>query len=256
MVVWSLMPAAWLSGLNGIVVQSVPLVLGAVGFGAVMVARGRASWRMMGWGGGRPHGVAFLGGLGVGAATALGALLVAVVAGGARIVLTGEPLGSYLPAAGWVGVGLGLAALAEELVFRGYPLARLAEVTGKARASVLLAVPFALVHLGNPEVSALGIANVGLASLVMSAAFFTLGGLPAAWGVHLGWNGALAIGADAPVSGITPGLPMLEFDAGAPIWITGGTFGPEGGLAATVAMGGTLIWLSRRAVRAEEGGVT
>jgi hypothetical protein len=54
------------------------------------------------------------------------------------------------------------------------------------------------------------------------------------------------------VSGIALGLPVLEFDAGTVAWVTGGPFGPEGGIAASIAMGGALIWFGRRAARAGE----
>jgi hypothetical protein len=118
---------------------------------------------------------------------------------------------------------------------------------------VVFAVVFAVAHVANPEVSSLGLANIGIASLVLSAAFFTRGGLPMAWGVHAGWNGGLALGADAPVSGLTFDVPVLEFFAGRTTWVTGGAFGPEGGIAASATMAVALIWLSRRAARAGEG---
>ncbi|MEE8572380.1 MAG: CPBP family intramembrane glutamic endopeptidase, partial [Gemmatimonadota bacterium] len=138
-------------------------------------------------------------------------------------------------------------------LFRGYPLARLAVPLGKVGASVALAVVFAGAHLTNPEVSTLGLVNIGLASLVLSAAFFTPGGLPLAWGVHLGWNGGLALGADAPVSGLTFDIPALEFVTERSAWVTGGSFGPEGGIAASVAMAVALIWLSQGSKRAGKG---
>jgi hypothetical protein len=40
----------------------------------------------------------------------------------------------------------------------------------------------------------------------------------------------------APVSGLPFEIPWIEFNPGAPAWITGGPFGPEGGLLATVAL--------------------
>jgi hypothetical protein len=87
----------------------------------------------------------------------------------------------------------------------------------------------------------------------MSAAFFGRGGLPAAWGVHLGWNAGLGVGVDAPVSGLGLNLPLVEYRAGGPEWITGGLFGPEGGLAATVTFGVALVWFVRNIDIREEG---
>ncbi len=230
---------------------SLPVVVAALAINAVMATRRWASWPLMGW----PERRAGLRGLGagmlLGVGMALTALALALAAGGARVVRTGEPVSAYLAVAAGLVAMLAIAALAEELLFRGYPLARLAQGVGRVGASLVLALAFALLHLGNPEISPMGLANIGLAGLVMSAAFFTPGALPAAWGVHLGWNAGLAVSADAPVSGIALGVPMLDFAPGQPVWISGGAFGPEGGLAATVAMSAALMWLVHVANRGE-----
>ena len=247
------LPDPWLDGVWGQAVSVLAMLVAAIVVNLTLVIRGWATWKMLGWNGGARDRAALAFGTALGLAVAFVALSVAVVVGGARIELTGEPITGYLVVAGRVGLVLLLAALAEELVFRGYPLARLAAPVGKVGASVALAAVFAGAHAWNPEVSTLGLVNIGLASLVLSAAFFTPGGLPLAWGVHFGWNGGLAIGADAPVSGLTFDIPALEFVTGRSAWVTGGTFGPEGGIAGSVAMAVALIWLSQRATRAGEG---
>ena len=247
------LPKEWVDGRWSALMSSLPVVVAALAVNAVLVWRGWATWRMLGWTGDRRDVGAWWRGAAVGALIAAVALAVAIVVGGARIEVTGERFSAYLAVALPLAVGLVVAALAEELLFRGYPLARLAEPVGKVWASLVLAVVFAAAHGANPDVAPLGLVNVGLASLVLSAAFFTPGGLPLAWGVHFGWNGGLALGADAPVSGLTFDIPVLGFLPGRSTWVTGGAFGPEGGVAASVAMAGALIWLSRRAARAGEG---
>lgn len=247
------LPDPWLDGMWGQAVSVVVMLVAAVVVNLALVARGWATWKTLGWNGGVRDRAAFAFGTVFGLAVAFVALSIALVIGEARIEFTGEAFTAYLLVAGQVGLVLLVAALAEELLFRGYPLARLAVPVGKVGASVALAVVFAGAHILNPEVSTLGLVNIGLASLVLSAAFFTPGGLPLAWGIHLGWNGGLALGADAPVSGLTFDIPALEFVTGRSAWLTGGTFGPEGGIAASVAMGVALIWLSQRATRAGEG---
>ena len=248
------LPDQWLDGQWGPAVSTVVMLLAALVVNVAIVVRGWGTWKLLGWNGGTRDRAALAFGTVLGLAIAFMAITVAVVIGGARIELTGEPFTAYLVVAGRVGLVLLVAALAEELLFRGYPLARLAAPMGKVGASVALAVVFAGAHLTNPEVSTLGLVNIGLASLVLSAAFFTPGGLPLAWGVHFGWNGGLALGADAPVSGLTFDIPALEFATGRSAWVTGGTFGPEGGIAASVAMAVALIWLSQGSKkRAGEG---
>jgi membrane protease YdiL (CAAX protease family) len=155
----------------------------------------------------------------------------------------------FLAVAVPLAIGLAGAALLEELLFRGFPLSRLARAVGRVVAAVVLAVAFAWAHLGNPEVSGVGLANIGLASLLLAAAFFTGGGLGTATGLHLGWNAGLVFGADAPVSGLRFGLPGLEFAPGPRMWWTGGGFGPEGGLAATLVLAAALVWWTHAAAR-------
>ena len=248
-------PTSWLMGTWGLVVATVPVVVACAAVNGVLVWKGWATWGTLGWRGLRQDAAALLGGTLVGGAMVVVALALAF-AGGARLEITGEPFSAYLRVAFPIAAGLLIAALAEELLFRGFPLMRLARALGKFRASLGLAVLFACAHLWNPDVSLLGLVNIGLASLVLSIAFFTPGGLPLAWGVHVGWNGGLALGADAPVSGLTFDIPVLEFFSGRAGWLTGGAFGPEGGIAASVALVGALIWLKPRVAWAgEEAGI-
>jgi membrane protease YdiL (CAAX protease family) len=247
--------AALVVGQEGVLAMasgSAAIVLAAVAVYAALMRLGWATRHMVGLRGAALASRPLALGVVIGLLMAAAAIALALAAGSARVVITGEPLLRFLPVAGSLALLLALAALAEELLFRGYPLARLAAVMGKTGASVLLAGVFALVHVWNPNVSALGLVNIALAALVLSAAFFTPGGLPAAWGVHWGWNAGLSLLADAPVSGVQFDLPALDFIPGEPAWLTGGRFGPEGGLVATLAMGVTLVWLVRKNVRTME----
>ncbi|MFQ6045020.1 MAG: type II CAAX prenyl endopeptidase Rce1 family protein [Gemmatimonadales bacterium] len=251
-----IMPRTWIEGSWGFAWAALPVIVAALAANLFLIRRGWSRPETLGW---RPLGVGVVwlaAGTFVGLMMAVVALALALGSGGAALEASGEPLGAYLGVALRVSVVLLVAALAEELVFRGYPLARLSMVLGRVGASLLLAGAFAVGHLWNPGVTALGVLNIGLAGLVLSAAFFTRGGLLAAWGVHFGWNGGLSLGADAPVSGIEFEIPALDFAPGETTWLAGGSFGPEGGLAATVAMGVALFFLVRRARAVEEGGVT
>ncbi len=245
-------PVTWTDGPYGLAVASGPVALTAMITALVIVRRSGRSWRQLGWPPASQGARAFLVSACAGLVMAAGAIGISIV-GGASVRLTGEVPSAYVMHAWTVSVGLGVAALAGELVFRGFPLGRLAEVLGRGRAVVVLAVLFAAAHAVNPQVSLLGLVNIALAALVMSAAFFGRGGLPAAWGVHLGWNAGLGVGVDAPVSGLGLNLPLVEYRAGGPEWITGGLFGPEGGLAATVTFGVALVWFVRNIDIREEG---
>jgi hypothetical protein len=240
----------WMTASRRLLPQAVPALLAALGIYAGIV-------RFGGWTLERlrvPRGVAAARRLGQGLVWGGGLALLALglaAAGGARLMVQPGPepyVAVALPAA----AGLAAAALLEELLFRGMPLARLAQVTGTAVASIAFAVLFALAHWRNPDLSGLGLVNIGLASLLLSAVFFSAGGLPAAVGLHLGWNAGLALAADAPVSGLRLELPALEYVPGPREWWTGGAFGPEGGLAAGIVFLAALAWWWRRGFRQPE----
>src|SRR5712692_763829 len=164
--------------------------------------------------------------------------------------------GALTTAAGWgaaalpLGTGFLLAALTEELMFRGYPLRRLAHALGQAPATALAAGCFGLAHLSNPSATAFSTVNVALAGVWLACAFFSPGAMPLAWGTHFGWNATLALGFAAPVSGYAFPVPTLAYRPGPHGWIDGGAFGPEGGIVATLVMLGgaaALIAWTRRA---------
>jgi membrane protease YdiL (CAAX protease family) len=187
-------------------------------------------------------------GLVAGGLTAGLALLVAVVAGEARWVKDAGNFGEYITQSLKTVVLLGPAALSEELIFRGVPLVLLAAALGRGSAVVATSIVFALAHVSNPNATPLGLGNIALAGIFLGLTFYAPGGIWTAFGAHWGWNSVLAC-LDTPVSGLPFRIPMLDYNAGAPAWLTGGTFGPEGGLAATLALTIAIVatarWISR-----------
>lgn len=246
---WVAPDSWWRTAARGVIgLAAPPLAAAAVVYAGLVWGAGErpAAWGVPAW---RlaPKGV--VRGLGWGIALAAVTILLCL-AGGADLRWQAGGEERWLAVGLPLAAGLAGAALLEELLFRGYPLSRLARGMGRAAAAIVLAVGFAWAHAGNPEVSGLGFANVGLASLLLAAAFFGGGGLARAVGLHLGWNAGLVFGADAPVSGLRFALPGLEFAPGPRGWWTGGSFGPEGGLAATLVLGAAAAWWTRVAARA------
>lgn len=186
-------------------------------------------------------------GLVLGAGAALAALLLAVPAGGGWSPDQGS-FGSYVGRVGLTSAALAAPALSEEVAFRGLPLVLLAARFGRWPAIIALAPIFALLHGLNPAVSTLALANIALAGFWLGVAFFAPGGIWTAFGAHLGWNAALAA-ADAPVSGLPFTIPFIDHHAGTPVWLTGGAFGPEGGLTATIAIIAAIAVAARWARR-------
>jgi len=228
---------------------AVQVIGGALAANLLWAVAGWRSWRAQGWPGTRQGVRGFGLGLLLGLGMAACAVVLGVIAGGARVSLSEVPSRVYWGTAAALLGSLALAALSEEMLFRGFPLARLSDAMGPVAASTVLAVAFAALHFPNPGVTPLGLVNVALASLALSTVFFRLGGVPAAWGAHFGWNAGLGVAVDAPVSGISFHVPGVSYSAEGPDWIAGGGFGPEGGLVATVVMGAVTVWLGRGVVR-------
>ena len=146
------------------------------------------------------------------------------------------------------------AALAEEALFRGYPLQTLTRAKLAWLAVLLTSVPFAAVHLKNPNVAAgFTFINTALAGMWLAVAYLRTRSLWFPLGVHWAWNWALGSLFGLPVSGITDLAPhpLLHGTDLGPAWLTGGSYGIEGGLACTVTLVVSTIFIWRtRLVRA------
>lgn len=179
----------------------------------------------------------------VGVLPAAAAILFSLPLGHAQFVGdTGGPA-LYLKQVGLTALILAPAALVEEMIFRGVGQVVLAKAFGRLPALLALSVLFALAHILNPNHTALGLTNIALAGVFLGIAFYAPGGIWTAWGAHLGWNATLAA-LDAPVSGLPFQIPWIDYLPGGPVWLTGGSFGPEGGLLASVAIAAmtVVIW--------------
>lgn len=141
-------------------------------------------------------------------------------------------------------------AAAEEALFRGYPFQKLVEGFGAIAATVVASAAFALAHAGNPSVNAFALANIFAAGVMLSVAYLATRSLWFATAVHLGWNWSMAALLDLPVSGLELfDAPLYEpLDRG-PGWLTGGTFGPEAGVAGFIGLAlvlGGVVGLTRK----------
>ena len=141
-----------------------------------------------------------------------------------------------------------LAALAEEALFRGYPLQTMTRANLAWLAVFLTSVPFAAVHLRNPNVAAgFTFINTALAGVWLAVAYLRTRSLWFPLGVHWAWNWALGSLFGLPVSGITDLAPhpLLHGTDLGPAWLTGGSYGIEGGVACTITLIISTIFILR-----------
>ena len=130
-----------------------------------------------------------------------------------------------------------VAALAEEAIFRGYPLQTLTRAHWAWLGVFLTSVPFGIVHLSNPNVvPGVTFANTALAGIWLGVAYLRTRSLWFPLGVHWAWNWAMGSLFGIPVSGGYFGAPLLKAQDVGPAWLTGGSYGLEGGIACTIAL--------------------
>jgi membrane protease YdiL (CAAX protease family) len=138
------------------------------------------------------------------------------------------------------------AALWEELVFRGYPFAVLRRAIGWKGALMGTSVVFGLAHMQN------GGANLQNIVIVITAGFF-LGmillatrSLYAAWAAHFAWNWVMACAFHVNVSGNPFERPDYQMVPLGPAWLTGGGWGPEGGIGAAIGLFAVVFYVYGR----------
>ncbi|HYO98718.1 MAG TPA: type II CAAX endopeptidase family protein [Pyrinomonadaceae bacterium] len=150
-----------------------------------------------------------------------------------------------------------IAAAAEEMLFRGYPLQTMMRALPFLLAVIPSSVLFAYVHLDNPNV-AVGFTfiNTTLAGFWLAVAYLRTRSLWFPLGLHWAWNWAMGALLGLPVSGITSltRAPLFRAADTGPAWLTGGAYGIEGGAACTVALiiSTIFIWKTRLINASEE----
>ncbi len=173
-------------------------------------------------------------GLAAGWALAVVCVLPMLVAGGIAIVLVLSP-----SAWGWLvadAVFFALAALVEEIAFRGYGFQRLAQVVGPWGAVLGYTAFYAFVQALVPGSSRASVAVSVVFSLLLTAAYLRTGALWVSWGLNFGWKASralifgLAISGDYSHSSVIAGNPM------GPFWLTGGGYGLDGSWMAFIVL--------------------
>jgi membrane protease YdiL (CAAX protease family) len=138
-----------------------------------------------------------------------------------------------------------LVALGEELMFRGYLQVNLQEGTTPLLALLLTSLLFGVFHALNPNFSWLALANIVLAGLVLGYGRLVMGSLWLPMAYHFSWNLSQGVVFGLPVSGVRYGGLIKAVDQGTARWLTGASFGPEGGLIGTAVLLAAfpVLWL-------------
>jgi len=192
----------------------------------------------------------YLRGLGLGIALFAGAVGILALFGAVAPEQGGDPARQGIAALGGVLIvflGWMVQGAAEEALARGWMLPTLSARYKPWVGILLSSLFFAVLHGLNPNLSVIALVNLFLFGVF--AAFYALreGSL---WGIsalHAVWNWVQGNFFGLQVSGMeTGGGMLLNLQETGADWLTGGAFGPEGGLAVTLMLllgiSITLLW--------------
>jgi len=128
-----------------------------------------------------------------------------------------------------------LTGYGEELISRGYQLQNLATGLNLPLAVFISSAIFAALHLANPGASWASLLGILGAGYFLAYAWVRTRQLWLSIGLHIGWNVFEGVVFGFPVSGLNV-FRLIQHQLAGPALITGGDFGPEGGLVVLPAL--------------------
>ena len=163
----------------------------------------------------------------IGFSTLSGALLMTYCLGGAQLV------GVELHKMGLLVlyfIGFMLQGFEEELLCRGFMMYGLSKSKSVFYSMMANSLFFAVLHLGNPGIDILPFVNLFLAGLAFSCIAVYFDDIWVASGAHSMWNFAQGNFYGIPVSGMSMGPTVFQFELKGNDMLSGGGFGLEGGV--------------------------
>ena len=204
----------------------------------------KLSWRELGLDRSAASPPVLVKGVALGGLTIGGASLLLLATHMLRIDPTAP--GSWWGEAGRSTIFLLPAAFFEEFFIRGYVFATLRRAAGWRLALIVTSVVFGLLHVANPGADSESILAVIVAGFFLGAILLATRSLYAAGAAHFAWNWVMSGALHIAVSGVPSRDPDYRVVDSGPDWLTGGPWGPEGGLAAVAAMFIVLFYLYGR----------
>jgi membrane protease YdiL (CAAX protease family) len=156
--------------------------------------------------------------------------------------LAGAAVWSYAAQWGFVFLCVGFF---EEFFFRGYTQYTLASGIRFWPAATVLSAVFGAFHHGNSGEDVVGMLSVFVISMFFCLTLRRTGNLWFAVGVHASFDWGETYLFSVPNSGIVAPGHLLNSSFHGPVWLTGGTVGPEGSVMAFVVMAAAAAIFSR-----------
>ena len=192
-------------------------------------------------------------GLMLGAGSSLLLVVVQWVCGWARFERVGFLSHGVLTLSFWFLV-LVIGAAGEELLFRGYGFQHLIRAFGPWFSITSTSALFAWGHSANPAFSRVGMINTALFGLLFGYAYWRTRDLWLPLGMHFAWNFSLAV-VGSNVSGLKIKLLGLSVVPAGPALWSGGEYGPEASLLATIALAAMVVFVWRAPLERQQQGL-
>jgi membrane protease YdiL (CAAX protease family) len=135
-----------------------------------------------------------------------------------------------------------LTGFFEDFLMRGYSQWVLARGMNFWPAAVLLSAAFGAIHGANPGEAQTGLIAAGLIGLFLCLTLRRTGDLWWAVGFHMAWDWGESYLYSVPDSGAMLPGHLLNSSLHGPVWLTGGSVGPEGSYLIFVVIG--ALWVS------------
>jgi uncharacterized protein len=130
-----------------------------------------------------------------------------------------------------------IGAAFEEALVRGFAFQALDHNLGAVVALSVTSLIFGVLHLQNPDVTVFSTLNTVLAGVWLGIAYLMTRSLWLATALHFSWNFVMAFVFGLPVSGIKVFRDFAWLNGTSTrSWISGAEYGPEGGVAVTLAL--------------------
>lgn len=195
----------------------------------------------------RRTGIDIAAGALIAAAAMIGILAIELAVGGIKLSTSAfNAIGALV-----FGLFLIVQGLIDEVIMRGMLISGLSALLGGRRVAAVLiaAVLFGATHMFFKGASTLSVISNGLGGVMYGLAFILTGRIWLGFGLHFAWNFV-----QGPILGfILSGHPVqgaiFRIDDLGPAWLTGGAYGPEGGVVGVafrfVVIAAVIAWARR-----------
>jgi uncharacterized protein len=129
----------------------------------------------------------------------------------------------------------------EEFTFRGYPLFTLTTGMTFWPAAIVLSAAFGMVHHGNSGESWVGVFTAGAVGFLFCLIVRRTGDLWMPIGFHSAWDWGETYFYGVPDSGLIARGHLFNSSSSGPVWLTGGSVGPEGSWLCVALL--VILWV-------------